>query len=88
MITQEKLKLFVHYRGDLDMWSRTGKEHERNFMASSDWHLIDLLLQDANVIARGLGSKERTELAWERLRQNCESEQVIEEIFRVSESGI
>jgi molybdate-binding protein len=85
MINKDKLKVFAFYKGDLDMWLRTGKDREKKFMKSEDWHLIDLLLQDATVINRQLGSPSRTAEAAKRLSENTESEEVISEIMRLAE---
>lgn len=85
MITEDKLKVYASYKGELDMWLRTGKEREKSFMDSSDWHLIDLLLQDATVLNRNLGSPKRAEEARNRLRENTENEDLVVEIRRLAE---
>lgn len=88
MITKEKLNVYANYKGDLDMWLRTDKDHEKTFMESADWYLIDLLLQDANIINPNLGSENRTAEAERRLRESCENVEVIEEIRRMAERDL
>lgn len=84
MITASKLKIFERYKGDGDMFSRAGSSREREVVTDDDWQLIDLLLQDATVINRKLGSENRTAEAVRRLRESCETEDVIREIRRLA----
>ncbi len=88
MITLAKLKVFRSYKGDGDMFARSSRKKDRETMNEADWNMIDILLQDATVLNRKLGSESRTEQAWRRLRENCENEVVVEEILRIAESGI
>lgn len=72
MITTAKVRIYSRYYGDLDMWLRTGRQDEKEFMSSADWHLIDTLIQDCIVVLRGLGSEKREADALKRLKENCE----------------
>ena len=85
VITEAKLKLYKLYKGDGDMFARTGRKHEKEFMPDSDWHLIDLLLQDATVLSRQLGSENRNAEANRRLVENCENPKVVDSILRLAE---
>lgn len=84
MISLAKLRIHERYNGDLDMWLRTGKRSEKELMDSNDWHLIDTLIQDCLVIQRGLGSPSRNEEAEKRLRESCESEEIIRELEKLA----
>ncbi len=85
MITLHKLSIYSLYSGDLDLFTRSGRESEKRTISDKDWYLIDILIQDANVIVRGLGSEQRLAEATERLAQNSESGEVVKEIMgRVS----
>jgi hypothetical protein len=54
-------------------------------MDTKGWYLLDTLIQDATVIKRALGSEERILQATERLKNNCENHEVMEEIERLAE---
>jgi len=84
MITLNKLKIFARYRGDVDMFGRAGRQKDKQLFDDREWYLINTLIGDAAVIKRRLGSEQRTEEAARRLRENCESEKVIDEIMRIA----
>jgi hypothetical protein len=85
MITKQKLKIYKSWKGDIDMFIRAGRVKEKLLFNETEWHLIDILLQDATVINRNLGSPERTAQAWKRLEENCEDDTVVAEIRRLAE---
>ena len=74
MITLRKLKIFASFKGDVDMFGRAGRTKEKEIMDDGDWHLIDLLIQDATVIDRQLDSEQRTMQATQRINDNCEDD--------------
>lgn len=86
MITLKKLQIFTSYKGDGDMFARSGRVSAHESMNEDDWILIETLIQDATVINRHLGSEERTQQATTRLQENCENEEVIREIRRLAET--
>lgn len=88
MITLVKLRIYASYDGDGDMFARAGRKKERLLLRDSDWYLIDILLQDATVIDRHLGSEQRTAQAWQRLQDNCENADVINETRRLAAKGL
>ncbi len=81
-----KLQIYISYKGDGDMFSRSRRAKERELISDDDWTLIDLLVQDATVTTRRLGSEKRTAEATKRLEENCESEEVIARIKRLAET--
>ena len=84
MVSNAQLNIFDRYSGDLDMWCRTGKAREKAVISSEDWHLIDALIADSKVIHNRLGSPERTYRAHQRLRENCENEEVVRRIMELA----
>lgn len=80
MITLEKLKIYSRYRGDVDIWIRTGKSKEKKIMVSNDWYLIDSLIQDIGFVKKGLSSEQFSFNLKKRLLENCESEEAIKEL--------
>lgn len=80
MITLEKLKIYNRYNGDLDMWTRTGKSNEKKLMGSSDWYLIDSLIQDIGIAKKGLVAEQFTFNLKKRLTENCDNEETIRQL--------
>ena len=85
MITNAKLDIFERYKCDGDMFARSGRSSEKELVTDADWELVELLLQDATVVVRKLGSETRTTEAMQRLLENCESEREVERILRMAE---
>jgi hypothetical protein len=56
MITVEKIKIFLKYRGDLDAWARLSKKREAQIMTDSDWKLIDDCIQGIYLVKSGKAS--------------------------------
>ena len=55
-ITEEKLRIFQRYRGDVDGWARVRDRHEHNVMSDDDWSDIEelrhrLWLQEHEAVA-------------------------------------
>ena len=61
MITLPKLKIFESFKGDIDMFGRSGQKYQRQ-ITDDEWYLIDRLIQDAIVINRQLGSEEAVKI--------------------------
>ena len=84
MITLDKLRIFNRYKGDLDMFVRTGRARDKQTISDDDRYLIDLLLQDATVLTRELGSAERNPQATKRIRENGESDDVVQQVHALA----
>lgn len=84
MITLSKLETYKRYKGDGDSYGRASRPAERESVNDSEWYLIDLLLQDATVLNRKLGSEQRNAEATQRLTENCENAEVVAEIRRMA----
>lgn len=86
MVTLEKLKIFKRY-SDIDSFGRKASKIEKQIMSDEEWWLIETLLQDATVLVRDLGSPNRSAQANQRLTENCQSDEVINEIKRLATVG-
>jgi len=85
MITSEKVKIFASWKGDGDMFARSGSRSDKEVINDAEWSLIERMLEDQVVIKRNLGSAERVANAKERFRRHCENEEVIEHIGKLAE---
>lgn len=77
MVTIEKLKIYIRYRGDVDMWTRIGSSKERSVMNTNDWYMIDDLIQDLGLVKKQVASNEFVIALRKRLDENCDSEETI-----------
>jgi hypothetical protein len=66
------------------MISRSEQGKHAEHITDDETYLIDRLIQDATVINRRLGSEERTKEAIKNLQDNCEDQEVIDEIMRLA----
>ncbi|TGM12543.1 hypothetical protein EHQ81_01295 [Leptospira selangorensis] len=76
MITSEKLKIYIHYNGDIDLWTRIAKSKEDK-IESTDWHLIDSLIQDITLVKNGLASEQFISNLKEHLLKSCDNEKTV-----------
>jgi len=58
MITEQKLKIYKKYKGDIDHFARSGRVKERSIFNDRDWHQILELHQGFLLISKGKASKE------------------------------
>ncbi|UFH55290.1 hypothetical protein [Spirosoma sp. KNUC1025] len=84
-ITSKKLKLYdlylSRYGGDYVRFSHTASKKERLQMEELDNDdLIENLIQDILIVKKGLASNEFADKLQKRLVENCENEQVFEEL--------
>ena len=68
-ITIDKLKVYQKYNGDSDAFARVGSETEKRIFGSDDWGIIDGLIQDLELINRGLTSEKFTKCTLERTKE-------------------
>ncbi len=75
MITIEKIKIYDKFGGDIDRFSRGGKNTSGQYSFSdNDWSLIGEIEQDIKLISDRLASKEYREKAIIKLNKNCDLE--------------
>ena len=84
MITSEKLKIYLKYKGDSDSLARIGRHDEKKLMTDSDWSLIDSLIQDINMSAKGMTSIDYSSDLNRRLNENCDNDETIAKIKHIT----
>lgn len=73
MITIEKIKVYIKYSGDIDMWARFGRRKEKENFSDNDWSLIEDLLQTLEIVEKGLASEGFKSKVLEKLEKSCDS---------------
>lgn len=84
MITEEKLNVYSHFRGDIDGWARVGTQSQKEKISDADWFLIEELVQDIFLIQKNLVSKEFAQKIEAKLEKECESASVISAIKKIA----
>jgi len=84
MITQDKIKIYKKYSGDIDVWARSGSKKEKLVMNDNDWYIIDGLIQDFSLVEKGLASLTFNNDLNNRLWENCDSEKTIQELKEIT----
>lgn len=84
MITQDKIKIFKKYNGDIDSWSRSGSKKEKLIMSDNDWYVIDGLIQDFSLVKKGLTALSFSDDLDYKLKENCDSEETIQALKAIS----
>ena len=77
MITLRQIEIFFSYRGDGDGFVRSATSEEKAIIDYKHWHLIDSLLQDINLIEKGLISSSYLVSIERILYENCDSLETI-----------
>ncbi len=73
MITQEKLKIYKKYSGNIDRWASRRRSSEHELMGDQDWFVIDELLQNLELIEKGLSADSFKSEVLEKLENSCDS---------------
>jgi hypothetical protein len=77
MITKRKISIYKKYDCDNDNLVRSGNIKEKNEISDEDWQLIDSLLQDIELVKRGLTTEKFARDLEFRLKENIENESVL-----------
>ena len=80
MITKQKIEIYKKFYGDSDGFVRIGSNAEKELMKYDDWALIDSMLQDLELIEKGLASKAFKNQIDSKLKENFDFESI--EIIR------
>ena len=83
MITIDKLNIYKKYQGDGDAFNRVGTKKEKGIINYSDWKCIEDLLQDICFVKKGFASKPLEEKLMEKLKNSCENQNVIDELWKI-----
>ena len=57
MITNEKLRIYRRYSGDVDGFARSGSLAEREVISDADWRDLSSIVQRLATVKRGLASE-------------------------------
>ncbi|HEX8576638.1 MAG TPA: hypothetical protein VF677_10140 [Flavobacterium sp.] len=85
MITQDKIKIYKRYNGDIDSWARSGSKKEKLVMNDNDWYLIDGLIHDYSLVKKGLTSSSFSNNLNDKLKENCDSEETIKALKQIND---
>jgi len=84
MITQDKIKVYKRFDGDIDSWARSGSKNEKLVMNDGDWYMIEELIQDLSLVEKGLASVTFNNDLSNRLTENCDSEKTIQALKAIT----
>ncbi len=87
MITQEKIRLYQHFKGDVDMWARVGSKKQRAILDDGDWSLIDSCLQDIFIVNKGLASQSFSDNLDKKLNEVCDCQETIAVLEKIALSS-
>ncbi len=77
MITENKLKVYFKYKGEIDLWVRVGSVKEKKILTDEDWFKINSLVQDLLLVHRKLTSAIFNKSLEEKLTNLCDKEETI-----------
>lgn len=81
MISPEKIKIYLHYEGDNDMFIRVGSSKEREIMKDSDFAELQNLIQDIILVKNNLASKEYAENVIKKLAENSIDSETVDFLY-------
>ena len=84
MITTEKLIIYEKYEGNSDLLEYTATDSERNQFSDNGWMEIEGLIQDVNLIKKGLVSKDYENRVNEKINNLCDSVNTIELLHEIA----
>ena len=73
MISSKKIKIYSKYQGNIDDWARSVSRREYKVLSDEDWFLIEELIQNLEVIEKGLTSEDFKDKVLKKLQKNCDS---------------
>ena len=85
MVTEEKIKIFKRYDGNIDSWAKSGSIKEKLVMTDDDWYTIDAFIQDLFIVKKGLASIEFKDTLNVKLRLNCNGENTINQLNQLAD---
>ena len=87
MITENKIKVYKKYNGDIDNWARNNSKKERLIISDDDWYLIDELIQDLVLIKKQLTSSKFNNSLSEKIVGYCENQKVISQLEKLANTS-
>ena len=73
MITIEKLKIYRRYKGDADVFVRSGRTSEKELINDTEWSIITNSEQNIELITKGLTSFEFRNTTIQVINKNFDS---------------
>ena len=73
MISSKKIKIYSKYQGNIDDWARSVSRREYKVLSDEDWFLIEELIQNLEVIEKGLTSEDFKDKVLKKLQKSCDS---------------
>lgn len=80
MITRKKIEIFKKYNGDPDHFARVGTSQDKINISDEEWSLIGVFIQDLELVNKGLASDTFVNRLEERIKENIESVDVLQEL--------
>jgi len=77
MITKDKLAEYVWCGGDIDGWSRSGRQSD---ITDDDWRKIDIMLSAITIIRRGLAAETFKQDHYQMVRDNVDCDETYKEL--------
>lgn len=84
MITLRKIEIYRKFSGDIDHFARVSSHQDKIDISDKEWSLIDSLLQDLELVDKGLAADTFVKRLDERIKESCESEGVFQELKRIN----
>ncbi len=85
MITIAKLKEYEEYHGYYDGFFMQKVKNGINNTNDDEWHLISGFIQDIHLEKKGLASKDFSDKLYNKLIENCDTEDTINQLKILAE---
>jgi hypothetical protein len=84
MLTEEKVKIYKQYHGNIDAWAQDGTKKEKLIIDDHDWYTLDNLVQDLYIINNQAVSEDFATTLAHTLKLNCINDEVIDQVKRLA----
>ncbi|WP_316798406.1 hypothetical protein [Pedobacter frigidisoli] len=83
MITEEKIRIYKYYKGDIDGWARLGTPEQKSEMIDQDWLMIEDLIQSIRLFRKGRASENYIESVYGKAIANFSKHEVLRELEEI-----
>ncbi len=77
MITIKEIEIFQKFNGDIDHFARVGSSKDKREITDKDWYLLNSLLQDIEIVKKGLSSDDFKKKLEIQLKENFDNEETL-----------
>ena len=77
MITIKEIEIFQKFNGDIDHFARVGSSKDKREITDKDWYLLNSLLQDIEIVEKGLSSDDFKKKLEIQLKENFDNEETL-----------